>query len=216
MPRSYAIAPLERPCIAPDCDQATCSVESYNGPPGTWCSTRCFHRINKRWIANGSGRRHCSDCGYAIDGAQRAKALCEECKAARTYRKAPRSLTCDTCSAGFESSQPNTKYCGRRCKRRSSNYTSYQRQRHRRITSLTDTYSIHDIAKRDGWNCWLCASEAKPMPSVRYHPRKATIDHVVPISKAGPDIMANVRIACWECNQRRGAADVEYSQLAML
>jgi 5-methylcytosine-specific restriction endonuclease McrA len=34
--------------------------------------------------------------------------------------------------------------------------------------------------------------------------RGATIDHIIPRSKGGSDDLSNLRLACWECNRRRG------------
>lgn len=38
------------------------------------------------------------------------------------------------------------------------------------------------------------------------HPDKATVDHFVPVSKGGPDNMANMVLACLDCNTRLGSA----------
>lgn len=36
------------------------------------------------------------------------------------------------------------------------------------------------------------------------HPRKATVDHIVPITQGGKNTKANVVPACWQCNSRKG------------
>ena len=37
------------------------------------------------------------------------------------------------------------------------------------------------------------------------HPKAPTIDHIVPLADGGDDIKANVRLAHFLCNSRRGA-----------
>ena len=53
--------------------------------------------------------------------------------------------------------------------------------------------------------CYLCASEMsfESLPKGKYNPRRATIEHVIPISQGGLHIWENVVLTCWECNLRR-------------
>lgn len=46
------------------------------------------------------------------------------------------------------------------------------------------------------------------------HPRSPVIDHVVPIVDGGGDTRANVQLAHWGCNSRKGARAVN-EQLAL-
>lgn len=41
---------------------------------------------------------------------------------------------------------------------------------------------------------------SKPVP----HPKAPTIDHILPISKGGQDVHANIQLAHFECNWRKG------------
>ncbi|TFC59519.1 HNH endonuclease [Cryobacterium sp. TMB3-1-2] len=43
--------------------------------------------------------------------------------------------------------------------------------------------------------CWIC----------RDHPTRLTWDHVKPLSKGGPHMLANLRLACQSCNSRKSA-----------
>lgn len=47
----------------------------------------------------------------------------------------------------------------------------------------------------------------RPWPSV-----KATVDHVIPISKGGAHSLDNAVLACWSCNSRKGSGDAEAFQ----
>lgn len=56
-----------------------------------------------------------------------------------------------------------------------------------------------DIFGRDGWVCQLCADPV--LPFVRWpHPRSASIDHTVPISRGGPHVESNLQLAHLGCN----------------
>jgi 5-methylcytosine-specific restriction endonuclease McrA len=51
---------------------------------------------------------------------------------------------------------------------------------------------------------------AKSVP----HPKAPTIDHIIPLSAGGDDTKANVRLAHFLCNSRRGnRGDVEQLKL---
>lgn len=60
------------------------------------------------------------------------------------------------------------------------------------------------IAKRDGWVCWLCDSPINP-DAPPGSVGAATVDHVVPKSRGGTSAPANLRLAHRRCNGRRGS-----------
>lgn len=62
-------------------------------------------------------------------------------------------------------------------------------------------YSRTDIFERDGWTCQLCGDPIDPAETIRA--RTATIDHIVPISKGGPDTFENAQAAHMGCNSRK-------------
>lgn len=61
--------------------------------------------------------------------------------------------------------------------------------------SLAMRRATHVVA-RDGWDCRYCG--------VRLIYRTVTVDHVVPTSKGGPDVLANCVLARESCNARKG------------
>lgn len=63
------------------------------------------------------------------------------------------------------------------------------------------------IYVRDGWICGICAQPVDP--NLRYPDlMSASLDHVVPLSKGGAHTKANVRLAHWICDSRRGDRDI--------
>ncbi|MGO9652805.1 HNH endonuclease [Mycobacterium sp.] len=67
--------------------------------------------------------------------------------------------------------------------------------------------SYKALRERDGSKCYHCGAEMSfdTKKYGEYEPRRATIEHIVPISRGGLHIWDNVALACWECNIRRGA-----------
>ncbi len=59
-----------------------------------------------------------------------------------------------------------------------------------------------DLARRDGWFCWLCEGAIDPaLPANSRH--GGTVDHVVPRSRGGKTEAGNLRLAHRICNGRR-------------
>lgn len=62
--------------------------------------------------------------------------------------------------------------------------------------------------------CYWCKepiSDALPAN----HPRKATADHLIPLSKGGPATFENLVAACRLCNVRRGNRDPDQTSFAV-
>lgn len=66
-----------------------------------------------------------------------------------------------------------------------------------------------EIFERDGWRCYLCGKPVK-RTARRTDPDGATIDHVVPLSRGGPDAPGNVATAHSRCNREKRAQSVDY------
>ena len=64
-------------------------------------------------------------------------------------------------------------------------------------------YTLVEIAERDGHRCGLCRRKVN-MAQVVPHPRAPTIDHLIPLDRGGDDTRANVQIAHFLCNSRKG------------
>ena len=65
------------------------------------------------------------------------------------------------------------------------------------------------IIMRDGTACWLCGRDDLVEPDDTgstsvYDPLLMTFDHVIPKSHGGWDDYHNLKIACANCNSKRG------------
>lgn len=63
---------------------------------------------------------------------------------------------------------------------------------------------LRRIATRDQWTCWLCEQRVdQDLPDD--HPRRASLDHVIPVALGGTGTDDNLRLAHAACNTHRGA-----------
>lgn len=110
---------------------------------------------------------------------------------------------------------------------RATDMLRYERHKEKRIALATEAVHIrrarinsrpHDeditfsgLRARDGDNCCYCST---PMtfernPRGKRHPAKATLEHVLPISRGGTHTWDNVALACWQCNLQKNAKTVD-------
>jgi hypothetical protein len=64
------------------------------------------------------------------------------------------------------------------------------------------------VFERDGWRCQLCGNAVLRKTRAnrktgRLHPRTASLDHIVPLSRGGGHIESNCQCACLRCNIRK-------------
>lgn len=65
-----------------------------------------------------------------------------------------------------------------------------------------------EVFERDDWRCQICKSRVSRTARVP-HPKAATVDHIVPLSRGGKHERGNLQCACYACNCKKGnrAAD---------
>ena len=72
-------------------------------------------------------------------------------------------------------------------------------RRARKMAAPTEKYTTAEIAERDGWRCQICGRRVDA--SLRYPaPESPSVDHIIPLSKGGSDLRANVQLAHLRCN----------------
>lgn len=92
------------------------------------------------------------------------------------------------------------RYCSRACQRQDGK--DRRRALKRGVGQVT--YKRIDIFERDGWRCHLCGRRVRRDVST-HHPLAPTIDHLVPLSRGGPDAPYNVACAHRRCNTLKNA-----------
>ncbi len=77
-----------------------------------------------------------------------------------------------------------------------------QRRRALKRGAVTERFTTAEIAERDGWRCGICGKRIGrtiKWPS----PQSLSLDHIVPLSRGGDHVRANVQAAHLVCNQRK-------------
>jgi 5-methylcytosine-specific restriction endonuclease McrA len=68
--------------------------------------------------------------------------------------------------------------------------------------TVIDRFDRLQVFERDGWVCYRCERPTDPDASP-FDVMSPTVDHVVPLSKAGVHTLANVRTCCLGCNSAK-------------
>ena len=83
-----------------------------------------------------------------------------------------------------------------------------KRRRHNRYGVLSISYSLEQVLATYGTNCHICQDPIdltiSRKPGIHGWEKALHIDHVIPMSKGGPDILDNVRPAHAFCNLSKG------------
>ena len=196
-----------------------------NGPRAHYCSTPCRRRVNSA-VVHGNARAKalaertpnpCSWCGEPLPAnAARQTRFHPDCRTA--YRNtlprdsAVKQCTIDDCERPLRARgmcSMHWKRWGRatgRIKaepwddRRRDNY----HRRRARLHGATngDKALRATLIARDNGQCQLCGHTID-LTLTYPHPRSASIDHRIPISKGGEHSMANTQLSCLECNVRK-------------
>lgn len=126
---------------------------------------------------------------------------------------------CPQCGRLFCSGYATKKFCSGKCAKRARNSIRRHRERaagYRKRNGDTcdqvgcETFTIRQVAERDGWRCHLCGKRVR---NRKWKGRAGDpeIDHLVPLSAGGAHSLQNVALSHRICNGRRsdkGAAQL--------
>lgn len=133
------------------------------------------------------GKKPCRDCGKnkSLEEFHRTSpnkglggrmSYCRECAPARKAR-------CTRTQCEIENKQAN-----------------YHLRRSAKLSILAESISIQGLIERDGTLCGYCKIELDFELMQSYNPRKASIEHVIPLYRGGTHTWNNVILACLRCN----------------
>jgi hypothetical protein len=161
-----------------------------------WCS--------KTFITKLPNMKFCSiECRTALNRDKQVKATIAK------HETNPRrfDFNCDRCGqiVGTDKYITPGKY-GRFCRncrlvKRRESYRAKNVRRQGATNAIRITADV--IIERDGNLCHLCDVEID-LSLARNSRFGATIDHVIPLSKGGLDVIDNLRLAHWICNIKKG------------
>jgi 5-methylcytosine-specific restriction endonuclease McrA len=152
----------------------------------------------ERFVARDGSRRYCRECRmtlghYVRNGrlVQRQRPLkplaqsqCKECGEHFTHHREP----------GIQGRRRTT-FCSEACSKRFGDRHSRHHQRQAPNTPY-ERFSLTEIAERDGRQCHICHTHVSR--------RDWSMDHLVPMSRGGLHLRANVALAHRRCNSRMG------------
>lgn len=203
-----------------------------SGRPQIYCSQKCSkirHReIERLKKLKPTIEKQCFVCGKPFSTKKQDHKFCSvDCRyesqklmslsrwRARNPLPDNWNYDCDDCGVLVERSLElgprNKGRYGRFCavctqKRKTARY----RKKTARRQGVAKPSNIHyvEIFERDNGICWLCG---EPVDSnlPRVSRMGGTIDHIVPISRGGSDVLDNCRLAHWICNNRKSNKLVE-------
>lgn len=196
MPKAEAIVNLGRPkrgeparSVVVAC--ATCgqsfrrelaALNKHGDAPRQFCSRKCF----------GLGRR-----GAACPGWKGGKVLVPCAQCGKTIARPQHALR-----------RSDRHYCGRQCqaagRKKHQSHQAARREAERRRRALKRA-SRRDIGfhTRGEWDDLVCRAKGRCVKC-----RKKTVltrDHIIPLSKGGDDLIANIQPLCGPCNNAKRA-----------
>lgn len=153
---------------------------------------------------HGTDRRYASGCRCeacranktASNRARIARRIAEGQEITYSRVKVPR--VCASCDAPFLARTDKGKglYCSLSC----ANDAQGRRADPRFRIAASARLALYE---RDGWMCQLCMLAVDP--TAHYlSPRAPTLDHIQPRARGGSDFPGNLRLACRDCNNKRG------------
>lgn len=113
--------------------------------------------------------------------------------------KASIQRICRWCIESFATTNCGQSYCSARCQKTAN----ARRKKARRKSAVGSLPSLWEIYLRDQGICQLCKTRV-PRSAVLPHPKAATLDHIVPLSKGGTHDAINIQLAHSRCNTSKG------------
>ena len=179
----------------------------------------------------------CAHCGVSFERIRARQSCSTECALAlkRAHDRAYNATRpgsdwdrserpCPHCGCTFTPTYVGQVYhdqaCGRRASRKrervsGSRHSDIHRSRAKRYGREYELITPAKVFDRDGWVCQICFKRVlknKKAP----HPQSPTLDHIIPMSRPGGDhVYANVRLAHFWCNSKRGVGDDSPAQLLL-
>lgn len=193
--------------VCRDCRRARLEA----APPCSRCAGLMTYQWRRSWI-NGKFRSAppvCGPCRTALRTADELACLaCGETKPRDEFRSDARyaagtgirSRRCRACE-GQEPVASSTE--------RKRQYVRARRRARKGAGKTYDGVTDEQIYERDNWRCRMpeCLHPAGRTidPELGCWPWRRSIDHVIPLSRGGPDSQDNKRAAHLQCNVARGA-----------
>lgn len=169
------------------------------------CAKRsCSRRGLRRGVCSTACRRKQNN----IDQLQRSR-----------KKQSPKEVQCYGCDVVFTSlirTSSDKHWCSIECRVK----TERQQARHTRrerlkvpAGTLRGQVSLLAIYRKAKGMCQICS--CKTVLSASHVPNRATLDHIIPLSRGGLHIEDNLQLACWRCNTEKSNMITSVRQLQL-
>lgn len=176
-----------------------CNYAAKAGPAHWWPRCAVYFpmctQCGALFTAQASNARICSDacrkreCAEKRKAAHRPDRVCRQCRATFAVQYGEKRRFCsDICRKAAEAQS-----------KKQVRHKAKHRGRARFHGVAYEPISLRRVLIRDGWKCGICC---KPISRAAKWPDLMcpSLDHVVPMSKGGPHLYANVQAAHFMCN----------------
>lgn len=148
----------------------------------------------------------CALCDAQFTPCTTWQAFCSQrCRLAR--KSSPVHVAdCEWCNSPHAFRRSTGRFCSQKCRdaHNDSRPDRNRQKNQKRKGHRAGDYTIAEVALRDGRRCHLC-SKRVDMTLSGNDRMGPTIDHLIPVSAGGDDVITNVRLAHRSCNCSRGA-----------
>lgn len=194
-----------------NCKNCAKSFRPKNVRYTTFCSRECAFAYKKANAKKPEERRdyhlRCVVCGTQFYSKMPYKKYCSYKCSRDNANRIIRGRTivwvydCTVCGQVCASKSKAAQYCCK-CRKRIEKIKGHHRKRSRYYGVEYQSVSPTDVFERDNWTCTLCGKKCKRNTSIN-DPLSPTLDHIIPMSKGGSHVMANLQCACRKCNSQK-------------
>lgn len=152
--------------------------------------------------------RACSRCGrpFPADPSSSREFCSKPCARADRWHRVlaarPHRL-CEECGAEMRDWN-GRRFCASCAAKRRLDSGKNHRARARHYGVAYEPINKQRVFARDQWRCHICGRKTT-LRCGWWAPRRATLDHLVPLSLGGAHVYSNVACACFECNSSKSA-----------
>lgn len=182
----------------------------------TFCGRACYDEWRRSQDKHGRKSRcpkTCITCGVVI---QRARKRCVTCSRAHELSRGiekyyankvyeARDVLCCECGIVFhvERRARRRRYCSHACSRKAEkrrNKGQHRKRARKYGVAYDSTVKLAALMLRDNGRCMMCGHKVKL--TKKHSRRRATLGHIVAMSKGGSHTWDNVQLECWACNTK--------------
>lgn len=173
------------------------------GVPKRFCSENCKHKARRKRNPKPPKIANCRYCNSSYIKRYTSLFCSDDCRDLDSQKQKNkdrkiRIVKCRDCSNRFV--KTNAKILCGKC---TKDFNNIRMTRARQNGQFDADIDIYKLIERDGKQCYLCG-DAVSFDCHYNSPKYPTIEHVLAIANGGTHSWENVKVACRDCNTRKG------------